>query len=115
LRGGCSTCDAAQAKDKWINLTTKNFNIISNADEGETRKLSLKLEQFITSFETVQFACRAPNPTTVMVFKNDGSFKPYKPLYNGKPATSRLLPTSQDENLLGRRRVYLNHRQRPLL
>src|SRR5882724_3423406 len=35
-----------QAKDKWINLTTKNFNIISNADEGTTRKLALKLEQF---------------------------------------------------------------------
>ena len=34
------------AKDKWINLSTKNFNIISNADEGGSRKLALKLEQF---------------------------------------------------------------------
>ena len=36
----------AFAKDKWINLTTKNFNIVSNADEHDTRELAQKLEQF---------------------------------------------------------------------
>ena len=92
----------AQAKDKWINLTTKNFNIISNADEGETRKLSLKLEQFHYIFSKLfNLPAVRPIPTTVMVFKNDGSFKPYKPLYNGKPASlAGYFQPSQDENLI---------------
>jgi len=92
----------AQAKDKWINLTTKNFNIISNADEGETRKLSLKLEQFHYVFSKLfNLPAVRPIPTTVMVFKNDGSFKPYKPLYNGKPANlAGYFQPSQDENLI---------------
>jgi tetratricopeptide (TPR) repeat protein len=92
----------AQAKDKWINLTTKNFNIISNADEGETRKLALKLEQFHYVFSKLfNLPAVRPIPTTVMVFKNDGSFKPYKPLYNGKPANlAGYFQTGQDENII---------------
>ena len=92
----------AQAKDKWINLTTKNFNIISNADEGGTRKLALKLEQFHYVFSKLfHLPAVRPIPTTVMVFKNDGSFKPYKPLYNGKPANlAGYFQPSQDENLI---------------
>lgn len=91
-----------QAKDKWINLTTKNFNIISNADEGDTRKLALKLEQFHYVFSKI-FTLPAvrPIPTTVMVFKSDGSFKPYKPLYNGKPSNvAGYFQPGQDENLI---------------
>jgi tetratricopeptide (TPR) repeat protein len=92
----------AQAKDKWINLTTKNFNIISNADEGETRKLALKLEQFHYVFSKLfNLPAVRSIPTTVMIFKSDGSFKPYKPLYNGKPANlAGYFQPGQDENLI---------------
>jgi len=92
----------AHAKEKWINLTSKNFNIISNADEGATRKLALKLEQFHYIFSKL-FSLPAvrPIPTTVMVFKDDGSFKPYKPLYNGKPANlAGYFQPGEDENLI---------------
>ncbi len=96
----CAT--TAQARDKWINLSTKNFNIISNADEGETRKIALKLEQFHYVFSKLfHLPAVRPIPTTVMVFKNDGSFRPYKPLYNGKPANlAGYFQPSQDENLI---------------
>jgi tetratricopeptide (TPR) repeat protein len=92
----------AQAKDKWLNLTTKNFNIISNADEGGTRKLALKLEQFHFVFSTLfNLPLQRSVPATVMVFKNEGSFKPYKPLYNGKPANvAGYFQQGQDENLI---------------
>jgi Tfp pilus assembly protein PilF len=91
-----------QAKDKWINLTTKNFNIISNADEGGTRRLALKLEQFHFVFSTLfNLPLERSLPTTVMVFKHDGSFKPYKPLYNGKPANlAGYFQSGQDENII---------------
>jgi tetratricopeptide (TPR) repeat protein len=92
----------AQGKDKWINLTTKNFNIISSADEGATRKLALKLEQFHYVFSKLfNLPAVRPIPTTVMVFKSDGAFKPYKPLYNGKPANlAGYFQPGQDENLI---------------
>ena len=67
----------ARAKDKWINLTTKNFNIISNADETPSRRLALKLEQFHFVFSTLfNLPLQRPIPTTVIVFKHDASFKP---------------------------------------
>lgn len=92
----------AQARDKWINLTTKNFNIISNADEGGTRRLALKLEQFHFVFSTLfNLPLERSLPTTVMVFKHDASFKPYKPLYNGKPANlAGYFQSGQDENII---------------
>ncbi|HSB08152.1 MAG TPA: tetratricopeptide repeat protein, partial [Blastocatellia bacterium] len=92
----------AQAKDKWINLTTKNFNIISNADEGGTRKLALKLEQFHFVFSKIfNLPLERSVPTTVMVFKSDASFKPFKPLYNGKPSNiAGYFQGGQDENLI---------------
>ncbi|HSE38487.1 MAG TPA: tetratricopeptide repeat protein, partial [Blastocatellia bacterium] len=92
----------AQAKDKWINLTTKNFNIISNADDGGTRRLALKLEQFHFVFSKLfNLPLERAVPTTVMVFKHDGSFKPYKPLYNGKPGNlAGYFQPGDDENLI---------------
>ena len=77
----------AVAKDKWINLRTKNFNIVSNADEGPTRQLASNLEQFRYVFSQLfNIKGIAPVPVTVIVFKSDGAFKPFKPLYNGKPS-----------------------------
>ena len=92
----------AEAKDKWVNLTTKNFNIISNADEGGTRRLALRLEQFHFVFSKLfSLPLERSVPTTVMVFKHDGSFKPYKPLYNGKPANlAGYFQGGDDENLI---------------
>ena len=96
------TASAASAKDKWLALRTRNFNIVGNANEDDTRQLALKLEQFrliisrLTNTSNV-----APVPITVVVFKNDGSFKPFKPLYNGKPANvSGFFQQSEDENLI---------------
>jgi Flp pilus assembly protein TadD len=90
------------AKEKWINLQTKNFNIVSNADEGDTRELALKLEQFRYIFQKI-FNLRTVTtvPVTVVVFKNDGAFKPYKPLYNGKPANlAGYFQRGEDENII---------------
>ena len=104
----------AQAKDKWINLTTKNFNIVSNAGEGETRRLALRLEQFHFVFSKLfNLPLERAVPTTVMVFKHDGSFKPYKPLYNGKPANlAGYFQGGEDENLIAM--DISAHQERPM-
>jgi tetratricopeptide (TPR) repeat protein len=92
----------AAAKDKWVNLHTKNFNIVSNADEGATRQLASNLEQFRYVFSQL-FSIKgvAPVPVTVIVFKSDGAFKPFKPLYNGKPSNiAGYFQRGEDENII---------------
>jgi len=93
---------SVSAKDKWINLRTKNFNIVSNASEGDTRELALKLEQFRYVFSKIyDISNVAPVPVTVMVFKSDDSFKPFKPLYEGKPANmAGFFQSGEDENII---------------
>ncbi|MBI3654782.1 MAG: tetratricopeptide repeat protein [Acidobacteria bacterium] len=92
----------ASAKDKWLNLQTKNFNIVSNADEDNTRELALKLEQFRAVFAKIfKLPMTSAIPVTVVVFKNDDSYKPFKPLYNGKPANvAGYFQRDEDENLI---------------
>ncbi len=89
-----------EAKDKWLNLQSKNFNVISNAEEGETRELLLKLEQFRFAFSKI-FKAQNTAPITVVVFKSDSAFKPFKPLYNGKPTNvSGYFQRTPDEDII---------------
>src|SRR5262245_9348628 len=95
-----SLAPAVAAKDNWISLRSKNFNVVSNANEGDTRQLLLKLEQFRFVFSKLVNTQNA-TPITVVVFKNDGSYKPFKPLYNGKPANvDGYFQRSDDDNLI---------------
>ena len=90
------------SKDNWINLTTKNFNIVSNASEDDTREVGQKLEQFRFVFSLI-FNTKAADsvPVTVMVFKSDAAFTPFKPLYNGKPANlAGYFQPGRDENVI---------------
>ena len=98
-----SAATPAAVKDRWINVTTKNFNIVSNASDGDTRELALKLEQFHMVFSVI-FNLRDTNPVpvTVMVFKSDDSFTPFKPVHNGKTAehVSGYFQRGDDENII---------------
>ena len=71
-------------KDSWISVRTKNFLLVGNASEKDIRKVALKLEQFrevfTVLFPKIQF--NTPVPTTVVVFKSDDSYKPFKPSEN---------------------------------
>ncbi|GAC1445843.1 MAG: hypothetical protein NVSMB56_00060 [Pyrinomonadaceae bacterium] len=78
----------ASVKDKWTLVKSKNFTLVGNANEKDIRQVATRLEQFRNIFARLftksQFS--APAPTTVIVFKSDGAYKPYKPLYKGKPS-----------------------------
>lgn len=78
----------AFAKGEWINVRSKNFNMIGNAGEKEIRRVAVKLEQFREAFRQLlpNLKFNSPIPTTVVVFKSDKSFEPFKPLdQNRKP------------------------------
>lgn len=78
---------AVSAKDEWLQIRSKNFNLVGNASEKDIRRAATRLEQFRDVLSRVlsnaNFA--SPVPTTVIVFKNDSAYTPYKPVKeNGK-------------------------------
>jgi tetratricopeptide (TPR) repeat protein len=68
------------AKDNWTSVRSKNFFLIGNASEKEIRQVATRLEQFRDVFSRLLRKAKfdSPVPTTVVVFKNDSSYKPFK-------------------------------------
>src|SRR5688572_23612619 len=75
-----------EAADKWLSVRSKNFLLVGNASESQLRRIGRNLEEFRTAFVTLfpWTGKEATVGTTVIVFKNDDSFRPFKPLYEGK-------------------------------
>ncbi len=69
------------AKDTWIQVRSKNFFLVGNASEKDIRKVGTKLEQFRETFRLLfsEVNLTASIPTNVVVFKNDSSFRNFKP------------------------------------
>jgi tetratricopeptide (TPR) repeat protein len=82
------TAQTAPAKDAWTSVRTKNFFLVGNAPEKDIRRVATRLEQFRHVFSQLlpKANSAASVPTTVVVFKNDSSYTPFKPVYNGKTA-----------------------------
>ncbi|MGI8837363.1 MAG: tetratricopeptide repeat protein [Pyrinomonadaceae bacterium] len=72
------------AKDHWLSLRSKNFLLVGDTNEKQLRQVGMRLEQFREVF--AQLFPRAVHstlvPTTVIVFKSDESYRPFKPNAN---------------------------------
>ena len=79
-------CSQANARDAWNKVQTKNFTLIGNVSDGDMRKIGFKLEQFreTLSYILPKAKINTPISTTVVLFKSDQSFRPFKPRYQGK-------------------------------
>src|SRR5258708_21549067 len=81
----CALCFAlpgpVSAKDNWLSVRSKNFFLVGNGSEKEIRKVAVRLEEFREAssrlFTSMNF--NSPVPTTVVVFKSDSSYRPFKP------------------------------------
>src|SRR5260221_3178732 len=69
-----------QAKDNWTSVHSQNFQLIGNASEKDIRLVANRLEQFRKVFALLfpSMKLNSPVPTTVIVFKSDSSYKPFK-------------------------------------
>ena len=72
------------AKDSWTSVRSKNFFLIGNASEKEIKQVAVRLEQFREVFSRLftKINFNSPVPTTVIVFKSDSSYRPFKPNAN---------------------------------
>jgi tetratricopeptide (TPR) repeat protein len=78
---------ARAAEPTWTSVTSANFVLIGDASERDIRQVALQLEQFRETLGRLLPAARVPSetPTIVYVFSTDKAYRPYKPLYKGKP------------------------------
>ena len=72
------------AKDRWLSVRSKNFLLLGNANEKQIRQVGIRLEQFREAFAQMfpNAVHHSPVPTTVVVFKSDDSYRPFKPNEN---------------------------------
>jgi tetratricopeptide (TPR) repeat protein len=81
---------SAYAADKWTSIHTRNFTLAGNASESDIRRIGRTLEEFRSAIAMTfpKMDQTSPVSTTILVFKNEESFKPYKPLYQGQPSNA---------------------------
>ncbi|MGI8469501.1 MAG: tetratricopeptide repeat protein [Pyrinomonadaceae bacterium] len=72
---------SALAKDEWIRVQSKNFNLIGDASEKDIRGVATKLEQFREVFGQIFAGIKFNSAiqTNVVVFKSNSAYKPFKP------------------------------------
>jgi tetratricopeptide (TPR) repeat protein len=70
----------------WIGLRAPNFYVIGDVGQRDLREVARRLEQFREAIGVIfpKAILTTSTPTTVLVFKNQKSYEPMKPLYNGK-------------------------------
>lgn len=69
------------AKETWTSVRSQNFHLVGNASEKEVRQVATRLEQFRLAFSRIFKRARLHDsvPTTVIVFKDQSSYKPFNP------------------------------------
>ncbi len=72
--------NTSAARDSWVSVRSKDLLVVGNSGEKEVRLVAARLQQFrqvvSKAFPTVN--PDSPIPTTVIVFKDDASYAPFK-------------------------------------
>jgi len=76
----CVGNTAALAKDGWVSVRSKNFFVLGNGNEDQVTQVASRLEQFrdVISRMFPGVKISSPAPTTVIVFKSETSYRPFK-------------------------------------
>jgi tetratricopeptide (TPR) repeat protein len=88
----CARSQAQGGKEpqrrEWTSVQSRNFLLVGNASEKSVREVAAQLEQFREAFLRLLPVDHfdASVPLTVMVFKDDATYRPFEPLYSGRPA-----------------------------
>ena len=79
---------STQTRDNWRSVRTNNLLLIGNADAEKLRQVAAWLEFFHSAFARLvsRNVLDSSVATRVVVFRDEASFVPFKPLYQGRPA-----------------------------
>ena len=94
---------SAAAEPKWIRVDTPNFIIIGAVGEGRLRSIGTQFEGFREALSRL-LSSRVTTtavPTVVVVFPDDKTLDPFKPVYQGKKVQiGGLFVPRQDVNYI---------------
>jgi Tfp pilus assembly protein PilF len=97
-------CSNVAASDDWVEIRSKNFSLVGNASVKDIRIVATRLERFRLAFSKVyeKFNFESEIPTTVIVFKDQNSFRQFKPVRNGKTKdwVAGFFQASEDVNYI---------------
>jgi tetratricopeptide (TPR) repeat protein len=71
----------------WFSLRSPNYLFVGDAKAADMQQIARRFEQFRAVF-AAQFPAaglNSPVPTVVVVFKDEESYKPFRPLYQNRP------------------------------
>ena len=89
-------------KEKWLRVRSQHFTLLSNVDREDATEAILLLEAFRAVLEGKTYEEAAYVPTTIIVFKNQETFGPYKLNRQGQPDTYvGKFTSSPDGNYIG--------------
>ncbi len=93
----------SKAADKWTTVRSTNFTLVGNASESQIRTVAVELEQFRDAVSQGLSASSkgVAVPTIVVVFKNEETFRPFKPQIDNKPlSVTAFFSPAEDANYL---------------
>jgi tetratricopeptide (TPR) repeat protein len=72
----------------WVSVRSQNFLVVGEANEKELRRVATRLEEFHAVFSRLLSAGHFDNsvPTTIIAFRDDPAYQPFKPLLGGQTA-----------------------------
>ena len=73
----CSS--AAASADTWLRVETANFEVVGNAADADIRGVADRLERFREAISKMIAVKPTAVKTRVIVFKDDATFRPFKP------------------------------------
>ncbi|MDQ3819578.1 MAG: hypothetical protein M3362_18130, partial [Acidobacteriota bacterium] len=79
---------AREHAEVWTSVQSKNFLLVGNARERDILKVAARLEQFRETFMRLLPTDENSSsvPVTVLVFRDEESYRPFEPLYQGRPS-----------------------------
>jgi tetratricopeptide (TPR) repeat protein len=80
----CLSFNSVEAKEEWVRVRSKNFQLIGNGAEKDIRQVAVKLEQFREFFRGIfsNVNFNSPIPINVIVFRDEKTFSNFKPVGN---------------------------------
>src|SRR5262245_58627716 len=80
---GVLRCEPVTAEDKWVEVKTPRFTVVSNASTGNARKVARKFEQFravlLRVTQSTEF--RGERPIVVFAAKDEKTLQTLLPSY----------------------------------
>lgn len=81
---------AAGGEDvRWMSVRSQNFTVVGEAREKDLRRVAVRLEEFRAALARLipEGPKDASAPLTVIVFRDDASYLPFKPVLQGQTAS----------------------------